>query len=264
MLHTDNFRAVATSGWLDAKPSRTARTAFTLIELLVVIAIIAILAAMLLPALASAKERARRAGCLNNLRQFGLAVHIYATDNEGIVPKSARGATGALSEFTSQVGSTLGGMLTNSYGAKILDCPNLYPIVTNREVGDAIWIGYHFLGGRTGTPWTPTNDSSGVLPWISPQKTSDNPTLALIADFNHWNTDANYAFVPHGKNGAIGNPDNMGFSHIVRPINGRKPIYLGAVGGHVGTLDGAAQWKKIQTMNDYKIYDGPGPYYGNW
>ena len=115
---------------------RTHQTGFTLIELLVVIAIIAILAAMLLPALQQAREKARTASCMSNMRQLALAALTYATDNDDHLPKGPCRETRNL-ETNKEFAWTMerpfvadfriGALVTymgDSPDPKVLDCPS--------------------------------------------------------------------------------------------------------------------------------------------
>jgi prepilin-type N-terminal cleavage/methylation domain-containing protein len=108
---TENLRSVRRAG------PESPKDGFTLIELLVVIAIIAILAAMLLPALAKAKEQGRRAVCINNEKQMQLAWQIYAGDNRDRLPLNYWTQFPVLNRpWSADVWPALAGQTTASFG----------------------------------------------------------------------------------------------------------------------------------------------------
>ena len=213
----------------------TQRRGFTLIELLVVIAIIAILAAILFPVFARAREKARQTNCLNNLKQLGLGMLMYAQDYDERF-SSIDGST-----YSGRFGITsIPGMGSFNFHTSADGSPyyywwgwawNIYPYVKNAQVYLCPSTDYHCYQVAYGVPWSCPNSAGTALTdlFSVPQK------LAV--------------FAKPAETGMIYEKGNGGGNQYVLSLQYYACRISHNDGMNVAFVDGHAKWVKGEVGN---------------
>lgn len=262
----------------------TPTAAFTLIELLVVIAIIAILAAMILPALADSKQKAYQVSCLNNLRQCGVNLQMFCSDNQDTMPGYNGGgwAWDVQTETANAICRALADSSVPSIGQRkiIYDPGNLADVIADN---DNLWppnrgtpiIGYAYLGWRANWNADLVSDGGGNAKLISrpgtPQKKFVKKVTATAPGYSISTTevmaDATEADgVPgSGKYNFLGMPNTgmigagMAASDSSHSAHMRKNLPRGA---NVLFQDSHTEWRSYKYLYPwFDCHDGRGDFH---